>query len=41
MKFWFGKWMAWEESSGDQGGKQRVEKLAEEWVRKTKEQGKP
>lgn len=41
MKFWFGKWAAWEESNGDKVGKERVERLAEEWVRrKAEERGK-
>ncbi|KAL9009921.1 MAG: hypothetical protein Q9173_005090, partial [Seirophora scorigena] len=41
MKFWFKKWLAWEESRGDPGGKERVEQLAAEWVRrKAEEQGK-
>ncbi|KAL8742505.1 MAG: hypothetical protein Q9184_008245, partial [Pyrenodesmia sp. 2 TL-2023] len=37
MQFWFGKWEKWEASSGDAGGRDRVEKLAEEWVRREAE----
>ncbi|KAL8647490.1 MAG: hypothetical protein Q9210_005531, partial [Variospora velana] len=41
MKFWFKKWLQWEEGIGDEGGKERVETLAAEWVkRKAEEQGK-
>ncbi|KAI4119545.1 MAG: hypothetical protein LQ345_000542 [Seirophora villosa] len=41
MKFWFKKWLAWEERHGDPGGKEKVEQLAAEWVRrKAEEQGK-
>ncbi|KAL8916363.1 MAG: hypothetical protein Q9208_008553 [Pyrenodesmia sp. 3 TL-2023] len=37
MQFWFGKWEKWEETSGDAGGREKVEKLAEEWVRREAE----
>ncbi|KAI4181472.1 MAG: hypothetical protein LQ346_006783 [Caloplaca aetnensis] len=37
MQFWFGKWEKWEGSGGDVGGKERVERLAEEWVRREAE----
>ncbi|KAL8805230.1 MAG: hypothetical protein Q9182_002105 [Xanthomendoza sp. 2 TL-2023] len=38
MRFWFKKWMEWEEKMGDQGGKDRVEELAEEYVRRAAEE---
>ncbi|KAL8677613.1 MAG: hypothetical protein Q9186_005972 [Xanthomendoza sp. 1 TL-2023] len=38
MRFWFKKWMEWEEKVGDQQGKDRVEKLAEEYVRRAAEE---
>ncbi|KAL8987817.1 MAG: hypothetical protein Q9177_003016, partial [Variospora cf. flavescens] len=44
MKFWFKKWMQWEEGVGEEGGggeKEKVETLAAEWMRrKAEEQGK-
>ncbi|KAL8939535.1 MAG: hypothetical protein Q9211_002692 [Gyalolechia sp. 1 TL-2023] len=38
MKFWFGKWAAWEGKIGDEAGRKRVEGLAEEWVRRKGEE---
>ncbi|KAI4168189.1 MAG: hypothetical protein LQ343_006575 [Gyalolechia ehrenbergii] len=41
MKFWFGKWAAWEDKIGNEAGRKRVEGLAEEWVRtKGEERGR-
>lgn len=38
MRFWFKKWMGWEEKVGDVKQRERVEKLAEEYVRKVAEE---
>ncbi|KAL8818690.1 MAG: hypothetical protein Q9223_002727 [Gallowayella weberi] len=38
MRFWFKKWMEWEEKVGDQRGKDRVEKLAEDYARRAAEE---